>query len=244
MAVTMPEANMPAMNRKAAGASSMPPEMARPLVQPPAMPAAILQDDRADEQQQPALPELRAVGLLPLLVIHGADLEGAAGQRAQHAAEEDADQQHHGVGDLGRHDKVEVGVVEGGRSDRLAQHAGDVLEAARGAQQLAGEDHGGYAHEPEQHAGHIGRPEFLAEFFPEPVHSLSFVVLHDFKSDTSCRTSSSVDNLSRAVKTSEAAGRLSSLASALRPLAPSFSRLIGNVRARRPSIPCVTAFFS
>ena len=31
---------MPAMNRKAAGASSMPPEIARPLVQPPAMPAA------------------------------------------------------------------------------------------------------------------------------------------------------------------------------------------------------------
>ena len=36
----MPEANIPAMNRKADGASSIPPEMAKPLVQPPAIPAA------------------------------------------------------------------------------------------------------------------------------------------------------------------------------------------------------------
>ena len=35
----MPEANMPPMNRKAEGVSCRPPEMARPLVQPPAMPA-------------------------------------------------------------------------------------------------------------------------------------------------------------------------------------------------------------
>ena len=40
MAVMMPDANIPAMNRKADGARSIPPEIARPLVQPPAMPAA------------------------------------------------------------------------------------------------------------------------------------------------------------------------------------------------------------
>src|SRR5512139_805958 len=36
----MPEANMPPMKMNEAGASTTPPEIARPLVQPPAMPAA------------------------------------------------------------------------------------------------------------------------------------------------------------------------------------------------------------
>ena len=40
IAVTMPEANIPAMKMNDAGASTTPPEIARPLVQPPAIPAA------------------------------------------------------------------------------------------------------------------------------------------------------------------------------------------------------------
>jgi len=35
----IPETNIPAMNRKAAGTNNIPPEIASPLVQPPAMPA-------------------------------------------------------------------------------------------------------------------------------------------------------------------------------------------------------------
>ena len=37
IAVKIPEANMPPMNRNAEGAKSIPPEIANPLVQPPAM---------------------------------------------------------------------------------------------------------------------------------------------------------------------------------------------------------------
>ncbi len=36
----MPEAKKPPMNMKADGARSIPPEITKPLVQPPAMPAA------------------------------------------------------------------------------------------------------------------------------------------------------------------------------------------------------------
>ena len=92
----MPEANIPAMKRKAAGASSMPPEMARPLVQPPAMPAAYSRII-APTNQYPALPGLRAEDALPLLIAVGsillAPFEGAAGSCAEHAAKEYPDQQ-------------------------------------------------------------------------------------------------------------------------------------------------------
>ncbi len=174
----MPEANIPAMKRKAAGASSMPPEMASPLVQPPAMPAAYSSNDRANESQHPAFPGLWAKDAFPLRIAVGsillAPFQGAAGSGAEHAAKEHADQQDHAPGDAGRHDEVEIHVIESRRGNGLADHPGQVLEGPGSAQQTVAQPDRQYADDAQQDAGHIRRPQFLADLLLDPVHALSF----------------------------------------------------------------------
>ncbi len=107
----MPEANIPAIKRKAAGTSNMPPEMANPLVQPPAMPAAY------SSKMAPKKPKTQRFQVCgPKMRFHWESLLAASflphfkdltGRGSKHAAEEYADQQNDAPGDAGRHDKVE-----------------------------------------------------------------------------------------------------------------------------------------
>ncbi len=90
---------MPMMNRNAAGSQEHAARDGKPAGAATRDTGRILQDDRAHERQHPALPYLRTKDTLPLRVRVGRAFftpqQGAAGCRADHAAEEHADQQDH-----------------------------------------------------------------------------------------------------------------------------------------------------
>ena len=141
---------MPAIKRNAAGTSSMPPEIARPLVQPPAMPAPI----SSTIAPKKAMTQ-RLTRLLPKISVHC--LSGS--QRhfqvrdehaPQHPAEEHADQQNDLPSDARRHDEVEVHIVERCWARRFAESYRRRSRSAGCSQQTVAQRNGEHANQAQQ----------------------------------------------------------------------------------------------
>ena len=117
MAVGMPEANMPPMigRRKVPVAGS--PEMARPFVQPPAMPRRTPGEFAPRNSAQPAFPDGRTEVLLPLMVGDEPPLEGPAQERRNQRTAMTPSRTIDAPTDSRPLDELPVNIVRSGRAD-------------------------------------------------------------------------------------------------------------------------------